>query len=113
MDPLRRWKQNPFFVLGLKPSASNLEIERTGRKILGQLEIGLKAASIVETPIGKVERSADDVRRALAELRDPQKRAEHEIWARIDREELAEAGEDASEPWIDAMRALGWRGLSS
>lgn len=79
MDPLHRWMQNPFFVLRLTPSASNLEIEREGRKILGQLEIGLKTARFVETPLGTLERTADDVRRALAELRDPQKRAEHEI----------------------------------
>lgn len=115
MDPLFRWKQNPFFILGLEPSASNLEVERMGRKLLGQLELGLQAARFVETPLGRIERSADDVRRALAELRDPRKRAGHELWAGIEREELAETDpkESESAPWKEAMRALGWKGLSA
>lgn len=113
MDPLLRWKQNPFFILDLEPSASNLEVERAGRKLLGQLELGLQSARFVETPLGSLERSADDVRRALAELRDPRKRAEHEVWAGIGREELPESDprESASAPWKEAMRAIGWKGL--
>ena len=75
---------NPFYVLGLKPTATRNEIEREGQKLLGMLELKLQSATTYATPVGSCQRDSDKVRRAMAELRDPEKRLEHEIWARLD-----------------------------
>lgn len=131
---LSRIRENPFYVLGLRPTASRIEVEREGQKLLGMLELGLSSAAIYATPVGPGERTADRVRRAMAELRDPERRLSHELWARLDpavvkesapvdpvEEELEEmaaaeaaaadaaaGGQDPLAPWPDALRALGW-----
>jgi len=111
-DPLLRWQENPFYLLGLEPSASHLEVERHGRKLLAQLELELAAARVADTPLGPVERTVDSVRRALAELGDPKKREQHALWAQLPAvrpgESIAQA--DAL-TWPDMMRAIGWPGL--
>jgi hypothetical protein len=65
-----------------------------------------------------VERTADKVRRAMAELRDPDRRLEHEIWARLDPKAAPPPAADdapapdrprADAPWPGALAALGWR----
>src|SRR5262249_22582320 len=112
---------NPFYVLGLPPDASRTEIERQGAKLLGMLELRLKSALRYPTPFGPAERDADKVRQAMAELRDPERRLGHELWARLDPLEAAAAdpapGEDcpastprnkAEAPWPHALAALGW-----
>lgn len=109
-------RENPFYVLGQRPEATRAELEREGQKLLGMLELGLSSASRYATPIGTFERTADDVRRAMNELRDPDKRLEHELWARLP-PVAASAPEPAIErprpkaeaPWEGAMIALGWR----
>lgn len=119
IDPHLRWRENPFYVLGVEPGASELETEREGRKLLAQLELGLAAARFAQTPLGPVERTVDNVRRALSELRDPQKRRQHALWARLpiaQRTSAPSAAPDSSAPtealkWPEAMHALGWRGL--
>jgi hypothetical protein len=112
--------ENPFYVLGLRPTATRAEIEREGQKLLGMLELGLTSAARYETPVGPMERDADKVRRAMAELRDPERRLEHELWARLEPRAHAPAASDAEDapaearpraeaPWPNALVDLGWR----
>jgi hypothetical protein len=113
-------RDNPFYVLGLPPGATRNEVEREGQKLLGMLELKLQSAARYATPLGAMERTADKVRRAMAELRDPERRLEHEVWARLD-PAAAPAPSAASgpgldplrrradAPWPNAMAALGWR----
>ncbi len=110
--------ENPFYVLGLRPAATRAEIEREGQKLLGMLELKLSSAASYATPVGPGERTADKVRRAMAELRDPDRRLEHEMWARLDPAAAAPPPAEsaparpkrrADEPWTGALAALGWR----
>jgi hypothetical protein len=120
-------RDNPFHVLALRPTATRAEIEREGQKLLGMLELGLQRAARYATPVGSVERTADKVRRAMAELRDPDRRLEHELWARLeagasageteaaratettdDTEPKARPAAKADAPWPGARAALGW-----
>jgi curved DNA-binding protein CbpA len=110
-------RDNPFYVLGLRPDATRAEVEREGQKLLGMLELQLSSAARYPTPVGPGERTADKVRRAMAELRDPERRLEHELWARLEASAAPPAPEEeprpkkkkADAPWKGAMVALGWR----
>ena len=106
-----RVRENPFYVLGVAPDASRGEIEQQGQKLLAMLELGLSGAAAYETPLGPQPRTADDVRRALAELRDPERRVVHELWARLPATRVAAAAAPAKpvEGWAEAMVALGWK----
>jgi hypothetical protein len=73
---------NPFFVLELSPDADRDALERQGERLLSMLAAGLSDAKRYPTPLGPRARSAEAVRTALAELRDPDKRLVHEWWAR-------------------------------
>jgi curved DNA-binding protein CbpA len=117
---LERVRENPFYVLGLRPDATRAEIEREGQKLLGMLELTLHSAARYATPVGPAERTADKVRRAMAELRDPERRLEHEMWARLDPAAVAPTAEGrdarapsvrrrADAPWPNALARLGWR----
>jgi hypothetical protein len=77
---LRRHLANPFLVLELAPKAGRSELERQGAKLLAMLAAGLAAAGTYATPLGPRERTAEMVREALAELRDPVRRLVHEWW---------------------------------
>jgi hypothetical protein len=114
-DPLLRWRENPFYLLGLDPSASELEVEREGRKLLAQLELGLAAVRVAHTPVGDVTRTPERVRDALAELRDSRKRKRHALWARLPVANIespnGESSHNARAPWSEAMSAVGWPGL--
>ena len=121
-SPLER---NPFYVLGVPADASPREVEREGAKLLGMLSLGLEAARRYATPLGQRVRDADMVREALAELRDPQRRLAHELWARLDAAAAPEASAPAhqeaanprettepaagSEDGWPALAAFGWR----
>jgi hypothetical protein len=116
MDRLR---DNPFYVLGLRPHATRVEVEREGQKLLGMIELGLASARTYRTPIGRFERTPDLVRRAMAELRDPDRRIAHELWAKLDPQDDDEARTPSGfsvadertprpEPWSDALAALGY-----
>lgn len=83
MEPERRIADNPFYVLGLRPTASRIDVEREGQKLLGMLELKLKSAASYMTPLGPRPRTADKVRSAMAELRSPDKRLLHEFWAAL------------------------------
>lgn len=122
-DPSRRIADNPFYVLGLRPECSRAEVEREGQKLLGMLELGLSAARTYDSPLGRRERTAEKVREAMAELRDPDRRLAHEMWARytvdVDADVDAAPDEGAApdeapehrtpDGWVDAMTLLGWR----
>lgn len=122
-EALARIRDNAFHVLELTPSCSRLDVERQGQKLLAMLELGLAAAVTYATPVGHGVRDADKVRLAMARLRDPDKRLEEELWARLDagarppapRDEDADLGLDSLPraprpdlPWPGALAALGW-----
>lgn len=77
-----RHLENPFLILGLAPLASAAEVERTGQRLLAMLAVGLAGAHAYSTPFGPAARTAEQVRWAMAELRDPCHRLGHEWWAR-------------------------------
>lgn len=114
-DPQRRLADNPFYVLGLRPDCGRLDVEREGQKLLGMLELGLKAAATYMTPLGPQPRSADLVRGAMAELRSPDRRLLHEFWAALPprpeppRAPAPPRAEHDLEPLVDAFAAHGWR----
>lgn len=62
---------NPFWVLGLPPTATAAEVLRTGQKLLGMLEIGISSAAFFDSPQGVQPRTPEQVRQAMADLRDP------------------------------------------
>src|SRR5689334_9679445 len=105
MESLDRIADNPFYVLGLSPSCARAEIEREGQKLIGMLELELSQAATYQTPLGPRPRTVDKVRAAMAELRDPEKRLVHELWARLPAEALPEPPRDGDErpaPWAEA-----------
>jgi hypothetical protein len=122
---IARIRDNPFYVLGLHPESTRQAIERQGTKLLGMLELKLKSVGTYATPVGRAERTPEKVRAAMAELRDPSRRLEHEIWARLDPEALPAASSDvapvdadvagraprAADPWPEALAAFGWRAV--
>lgn len=109
-----RIKNNPFYVLGLPSTASRAEIERQGQKLLGMLEMGMKQAASYSTPLGSFPRDADQVRQALADLRDPARRLAHEVWATLPADTALPTPEEQRTaappaPWKNALEILGWR----
>lgn len=123
-EALSRIRDNAFHVLELTPSCSRLDVERQGQKLLAMLELGLSAAVTYPTPVGHAVRDAEKVRVAMARLRDPDKRLEEELWARLAADAPRAApppDEDADlglgslpraprpdRPWPSALAALGW-----
>jgi hypothetical protein len=124
---LARIRDNAFYVLELAPSCSRHDMERQGQKLLAMLELGLSAAAGYATPLGPGVRDADKVRLAMAKLRDPDRRLEEELWARLDaspaKKPADEVGLDddlglddvtipraprVDRPWKDALAAFGW-----
>lgn len=76
-------RENAFYVLGLPLQATRMEIEREGARWLAALELKLGGADRYSTPLGPQERTPDRVRRAMADLRDPNRRLVHEWTARL------------------------------
>ena len=109
--PVDRIADNPFFVLGLSPDASRMEIAREAQKLLGMLELGFAEAMTYATPLGPHPRTAEAVRAAVAALRDPYRRLLGELWARHSPPAPAEATPVAEPPAANPglRRALGWR----
>ena len=112
-DPRARFLENPFYVLGLQPGATRAVIEAEGQKLLAMLALKMSAAAIYQTPLGEGVRTESLVRTALAELRDPARRAIHELWASLPADEIPDAPPTRRAPErppiIDPLRALGWR----
>jgi hypothetical protein len=104
---VNRIAENPFYVLEVRPDASAMEVERAGQRLLAMLGVGLEAARAYRTPAGDRPRDAELVRRALDELRNPDKRWMHEIWARLPAEPVPPAA-DPPEAWPEALEALGY-----
>lgn len=110
-------RDNPFYVLGLRPEATRQQVEREGQKLLGMLELELASAARYLTPVGPGERTVDKVRIAMAELRDPERRLGHELWARLEPTPLPAVTTETPErprrkadaPWEGALALLGWR----
>jgi hypothetical protein len=73
----------PFYVLGLAPAATRAELEREAQKLLGMLELGLRSAATYATPLGPQQRTPELIRQAIAELRIPERRLLHELWAAL------------------------------
>ena len=110
-----RIASNPFYVLGLAPDASRIEVEREAQKLLGMLELDFAAARVYATPLGDRPRTPEAVRAAVAALRDPYQRLLAELWARHAppvRAAIAPettAGGEAREPApAVSRRDLGW-----
>jgi hypothetical protein len=127
-DARGRIRDNPFYVLGLRPTAGRIEIEREGQKLLGMLELKLTSAATYMTPVGLGVRTPEKVREAMAHLRDPEKRLSAELWARLDPtpepepqededlEAFAAAAAPAADPlapWSEALSAMGWGGAAN
>jgi hypothetical protein len=106
-----RVADNPFFVLGLAPDASRIEVEREAQKLLGMLELGFAGAAIYATPLGPRPRTPELVRAAVAALRDPYQRLVAELWARHAPPHRSEPPPPPAAPKASAglRRALGWR----
>lgn len=104
---------NPFFVLELDPASSPGEIERTGRKLVGLLEVGSEKAAQYTCFAGTFARDATMVREAMAALRDPKKRARFAATASLFRA-VAPAtlsADDLDAPLADAFALGGYPGL--
>jgi len=99
--------ENPFFVLEVPTSATRMEVERAGQKLLAQLAIGVVSVQRYETPFGEAERDESLVRSALSALRDPEQRAIFELWAM---DSPGEAESHALPAWPRALESIGWRG---
>lgn len=115
-DAAERWARNPLYVLELPISATRAEVERAGQKWLAMLELDLAAARLYATPLGPRARTPELVREAMAELREPDKRALHELWWLAPEDGPAPApDDDGSQPaadaalGLDALTAAGWR----
>lgn len=100
-----RLADNPFFVLEVSVDATAAEIEREGRRLLAQLEMGLGAVASYATPLGPQPRTPEKVRLALARLMDPAARLVDELWATA----APQKAPDGPGPWPDAPTWLGWR----
>ena len=80
-NAFRAHLRNPFFVLEIPTQASREEVERQGARLIAMLKAGIESATQYKTPWGLCVRGQEEVRHALAELRDPMSRLEHEWWA--------------------------------
>ncbi|HWL84205.1 MAG TPA: hypothetical protein VNO21_00200 [Polyangiaceae bacterium] len=112
---LARFRENPFDVLGVPVTATRQEVERAGQKLLGMLELDISSAKTYPTSLGPMDRTPERVRTSLAELRDPERRLLHEIWASPAPDAVSpsgseETGEEHDAPWPGALGILGFRG---
>jgi hypothetical protein len=99
-------ERNPFWVLGVPPTATRLEVERAGQKLLAQLSIAATSAQTYATPFGPRPRDEALVRNALAVLRAPEERVLLELWADTAATPEASAG---PAPWPDALASIAWK----
>lgn len=78
-----RIAENPFYVLGLERDCSRQDVEREGQKLLSMLTLGLEEAQAYTTPVGERPRTAELIRHAMSELREPRRRLVHELLAAL------------------------------
>src|SRR5262249_7870711 len=110
-DPLAAWRSNPFFVLEVATDATPSEVERAGQRLLALLALGNAAAATYQTPLGPATRDADQVRQALATLRNPEQRVLNELWANVVPAAVPATDYTEAGPWKEAEHALGWSAL--
>ena len=108
-----RLADSPFFLLGLTPACSRIEVEREGQKLMAMLEVGMEEARRYVTPLGERERTVEQVRQAMADLRDPARRLGEELWAMLPAQlvPVAYADEEAAlqrQPLAGARALLGF-----
>lgn len=111
MSLFQRVAENPFYVLGVSVTATRTELEREGTKLLSMLELGLKEAKVYRSPLGEHERTAEAVRAAMAELREPRRRLVHELLASLPASVVVpkqEAVAEDSVRWPRAPLAFGY-----
>jgi hypothetical protein len=109
-DAFARFKENAFHVLGLRPTCTRMEVEREGQKLLAMLELGLSEATHYDTPVGRMPRTAEAIRAAMAALRDPATRLTHALWAQLPPSTSSQVhATPRAEPWPEAPVRLGWR----
>jgi hypothetical protein len=99
---------NPFFILELPRDCTGMDIERAGQRWLGMLKLGLTSAMMYRTPLGERRRDEDAVRRAMASLRDPDKRRVFEVWVRDEvwQADRVSTSAGAAVSWPNAHRSL-------
>jgi hypothetical protein len=107
-DPLAAWRSNPFFVLEVPTDATPTEVERAGQRLLALLALGSANAQPYQTPLGPATRDAEQVRQALAALRDPLQRVLDELWANVVPADGQVSGHSNAGPWEEAEHAIGW-----
>lgn len=106
-----RIAQNPFYVLGVAPTAQRTEIEREGNKLLSMLQVGMKEAKVYRSPMGEHPRTEEAVREAMAELRDPKRRLVHELLAALpvgSTPPKATTHEETGTRWPEAPMVFGY-----
>lgn len=105
-----RIAENPFYVLGVATTASRTELEREGNKLLSMLQLELKESKTYRSPAGEHPRTAEAVRAAMAELRDPKRRLVHELLASLPvTVSVPRAGRSADEvKWERAPMVFGY-----
>jgi hypothetical protein len=107
-DSLAAWRSNPFFVLEVPTDAAPTDVERAGQRLLALLAVGSANAETYPTPLGPATRDADQVRQALAALRDPEQRVLNELWASVVPADGPVSDHSNAGPWEEAAHALGW-----
>lgn len=112
-DPaaLRRWTQNPFYVLELSVDAEWSEIEQRAAMLERALVERPGETHAYPTPAGARRRDRSVVHAAVEALRDPDLRLLHELWASLPPRPHAPGPTPFEEPprWEPAMGAFGWR----
>ena len=86
---------NPFFVLELDASATVVDVDRQGKRLLAELELAKKSARSFPSPFGRQPRDEARVRAAMATLRDPRLRAAYARFVPPRASWPADAGEAA------------------
>lgn len=103
--PMERVTANPFHVLCLSIDATHEEVERRAAELVRDIDAGRRGADTYVTPLGRRQRTRTLVLWACKQLRDPDRRLQHEVWylEPVDRSLLAPRPQPA------AWRAFGWR----
>jgi hypothetical protein len=96
---------NPFHVLCLSTDASHDEVERRAESVLREIDAGIAGAHTYVTPLGKRLRTRALVLWACKQLRDPDRRLQHEIWY----VEPVDRSPAPDRPHPEAWRAFAWR----
>lgn len=80
-------------------------------RLVDRLVDGDPDARRYDTPVGPRERDPAMVQRAATQLRDPDERVQHELWAAAPRRAAPPrpVASEQSTGWSDAAQAFGWR----